>query len=118
MALEKATVSINLGNGIDQKTDSKVGPDNKFNAMYDWIFNKLGKIIKRFGTSKLPDTVVTSFPNPLTIGASDIPSSTFAHNDQTNCLHKAPLEIELMKIQRPAGQRSFQRCQERSYMSA
>lgn len=91
MALQQQNVSLNLANGIDQKTESKIGPDNKFASMFDWIYKKAGKLYKRYGTSKLTDTVVTSFPNALTIGTSEIPSSLFSHKDQLVCQNKGAL---------------------------
>lgn len=91
MALQKTNVSLNLGNGMDQKSDNKVGSDNQYADMKDWIYKKIGKIYKRFGTNKYSATVSTTYPNPLTIGTSTIPSSTFAYKDQLLMQNKGAL---------------------------
>lgn len=91
MALQKTNVSLNLGNGMDQKSDNKIGPDNQFADMMDWIYQKIGKLYKRFGTNKLSADVVTTYPNPLSIGTSLIPSSQFSYKDQLLVQNKGAL---------------------------
>ncbi len=80
--LQKQTVSLNLGNGMDQKTDDKIGPDNNFSQMADFIYKKIGKLYKRFGTERLPNTVTSSLVNPPVIGSSNIPSAVTTFKDQ------------------------------------
>ena len=82
MALQKQTVSLNLGNGMDQKTDDKVGPDNKFSILKNFIYSKLFKLYKRFGTDKL-----TTFTGPVgfttpQLRTSNLPSSLTTYGDQ------------------------------------
>src|SRR6478736_852774 len=91
MALQKGTVSINLGNGIDQKTDDKIGPDDSFSNSRDLVFKKVGKIYKRFGTNKL--TNVSNYPlsNPLSIGDTFIPNNVIGFRDQLLLQNKGVL---------------------------
>lgn len=82
MALQKQTVSLNLGNGMDQKTDDKVGPENKFSILKNWIYSKLFKLYKRFGTDKLTTlTGPANFTTPF-LRTSNLPSSLTTYGDQ------------------------------------
>jgi hypothetical protein len=89
--LQKSTVSINLGNGIDQKDDNKVGAPNSFIDLKDWVWNKMKRLDKRPGTVRHPTTVSTSYPNPLSIGSSNIPSNVLSHKDQLLLQNKGVL---------------------------
>ena len=81
MALQKQTVSLNLGLGMDQKTDDKVGPDNKFSILTNWIYSKLYKLYKRYGTSNIATTCDTSATMPIS-GNTITTSTIFSHKDQ------------------------------------
>lgn len=91
MALEKATVSVNLGQTIDQKDGEFVGDPGSFMILKDWVRNKFKQLDKRPGTETFKTDVITDFPNPLSIGTTDIPPSVFAHRDQLLLQNKGVL---------------------------
>lgn len=91
MPLAEQTVSLNLGGSIDQKDDEKVSDQKSMNQLFDWVWNKLKRLDKRFGTERLPTTVLSDFPSPLAIGNSPIPSGTYAHGDQLLLQNKGVL---------------------------
>lgn len=91
MALQQDTVSLNMGMGIDQKDDDKASAPNTYADLKDWIFTKFLRLDKRFGWLRYVRTLVTTFPNPLSITLSDIRTSTFNHNDQLLLQNKGAL---------------------------
>jgi hypothetical protein len=91
MALQKTTVSVNMGIGVDQKADDKAAPQNNYKTLTDMVFNKFLRIDKRPGTLRLPTDVSTTFPNPLDIGPSEIKSSLTTHNQQLLLQNKGAL---------------------------
>lgn len=82
MALQKQTVSLNLGNGMDQKTDDKVGPENKFSILKNWIYSKLFKLYKRYGTDRLSDDTAPAASTTPQLRQSNLPSTVFTYGDQ------------------------------------
>lgn len=91
MALQKNTVSINLGNGLDQKSDDKIGPDQAFSYVRDWVYTKIGRINKRFGTNKLSNDSYYPLANPLGIGDTPIPNNVIGFKDQLLLQNKGVL---------------------------
>lgn len=91
MALQKQTVSLNLGNSVDQKDDELVGDANTFETLQDFIWDKEKRLAKRFGATAFGTTVSTDFPDPLTIGTSSIRSGVFAHKNQLLLQNKGAL---------------------------
>lgn len=91
MALEKGIVSINMGQGLDLKDDAKVGDMGTYLDLRDFTWNKLKRLDKRPGAPQMPTSLSTDFPNPLTIGQSNIPSSVFAHKEQLCLQNKGAL---------------------------
>lgn len=70
--LEKQTISINMGLGLDTATNDQSGKPNEFEELIDFVWNKEKQIEKRLGTTLLPQTVSTNFSNPQTIGTTSI----------------------------------------------
>lgn len=91
MALQKQTVSLNLSNGIDQKDDEFAGTANTFEDLVDWRFDKDLRMAKRYGTRVLSTTRNSSFPNALSIGSSNIASSSMVYKDQLLLQNKGVL---------------------------
>lgn len=91
MALQKQTISLNLSNGVDQKSDDKVGPESSFSYVRDVVFDKIGKLYKRFGTDQLSTQSNYPLSNPLTIGTSSIPSNVVGFKDQKLMINKGVL---------------------------
>jgi hypothetical protein len=58
MALQKTKVPISFAEGLDTKTDDKQTLPTKLLELENGIFNKIGKINKRFGYDILPQTIV------------------------------------------------------------
>lgn len=92
LMLQKQTFSMNLGKGMDQKSDDKIGSFDMFIHLQDWIYQKIGKIYKRPGSPKLTsDSINNEIASPLTIGSSGIASGLFSHKDQTLLENKGAL---------------------------
>lgn len=82
MALQRQIISMNLGEGIDNSTDIKVGPDNKLNVLENSVYNKLKRIDKRPGSKTLGKTKLIDASNPTVIGASSRANDIFSHGDE------------------------------------
>jgi len=80
--LERQIISLNLGQGIDNATDIKVGPDNKFNALENCVYNKLQRIDKRYGKNKLSKTKLNDVSNAVTIGTTAKANDLFVHKNE------------------------------------
>ena len=80
--LEKQTISINLGLGLDTAKNDQAGDPSEFAELVDCVWNKEKQIEKRPGTEMLPATVSSSFSNPQTIGATSVFNSVAALGDQ------------------------------------
>lgn len=91
MSLQKQTISLNLSNGIDQKSDDKVGPNDSFSDARDVTFDKIGTLYKRPGNDQLGVNSYYPLSNPLTIGASPIPNNVMGYKDQKLLINKGAL---------------------------
>ncbi len=91
MALQKQTISLNLGQSISQENDQKVADQDTFEYAQNVRRDRLRRITKRYGTEQLPTDVVTTFTNPLSIGTSPIASSVHEHGDQLLLQNKGGL---------------------------
>lgn len=91
MALQKQTISLNLSNGIDQKSDDKVGPDSSYSAARDVTFDKIGTLYKRPGSDQLGVNSYYPLTNQLTIGPSSIPSNVMGYKNQKLLINKGAL---------------------------
>lgn len=81
MALQKDTVSINLGMGIDQKDDDKSSKPNTYRDIKDFVFNKFGRIDKRNGQDRLT-TSTDSGTIKTSASLLAVKPSGFSHKDQ------------------------------------
>ena len=70
MALQKQTISINMGLGLDQKDNPQSGEPTNYAELIDCVWNKEKQIEKRPGTNKLPTSSTSDFINAPTIGSS------------------------------------------------
>lgn len=80
--LEYTTISLNLGQSLDQKTNPLVQEGNTFIDVKDSYYSKFGILNKRYGTIQEPINVMNDFSNALGIGSSSIPSYSMVLNDQ------------------------------------
>ncbi|MCB0801739.1 MAG: hypothetical protein KDB74_01460 [Flavobacteriales bacterium] len=58
VGLKKVNIPVNLGNGLSQKTDSKIVATGRLVELINGRFEKLGRTSKRFGSTLLPRTVL------------------------------------------------------------
>lgn len=71
MTLQKQSLTINFGQGLDLKTDPKQVPAGKFLSLKNRVFNKGGLLEKRYGFASLPslpdstNTTLTTLNNNL-----------------------------------------------------
>lgn len=84
--IQKQTLSINFAKGLDTKTDPwQLSPDN-FENLINQVFNKGGRLTKRFGNKKLSSlpnassTYLTTLNGNLTATGNSI----YAYNDNSN----------------------------------
>lgn len=77
MALQKQTIEIPFGVGIDTKTDAKQVQPGKLLALENGVFQKLGKLIKRLGLRPLAQSI---------FGGGTVPSGStvFSFKDELN----------------------------------
>lgn len=85
------TISLNLGQSLDQSNEKFVQDQNTLSVRENFIVDKERRLAKRYGTEKLPTDVITTFPDPLTIGPSAIPTGGAAHRDQLLMQNKGEL---------------------------
>lgn len=82
MALQKDTVSINIANSLDQKSDSKIIEPNKLARLNNRRFRKYGVLDKRPGQLQLSNNVETDYPNALSIETGSGKSTVASYKDQ------------------------------------
>ena len=82
MPLQKDTITVGLAKSVNQKVDDKILDSSQMTSVSDLVFDKDEQLVKRFGQTAQSTTVVSSFPNPLAIGASTFKTTSFAHENQ------------------------------------
>lgn len=104
MALERTGVKINFQNGLDLKNDPNQIPIGKFLKLENGVFDKVGRLTKRFGfpsLTTLPDTssvYVTTFNDNLTAIGDDLK----ALNEGTNTWYRkgyiTPVDVSVLPL--------------------
>lgn len=89
--LEFTTVSLNLANGLDQKANEFVQDAHTFVDIKDAYWSKDGEVNKRYGTTQLPTNVLSNYPSPFAIGATDIANYCFSYRNQLLLQNKGAL---------------------------
>lgn len=81
MALQRDTVPVSLASGMGQKVDDNIAGPNQSTVVSDAIFDKEGRLTKRFGQSVLAQTVQNA-PGNASFGPNAGPNKVFAHENQ------------------------------------
>lgn len=104
MNIQKETLPINFAKGVDQKSDPwQVSPD-RFQALQNTVFNKIGLLTKRNGfglLSTVTDSTVASIKT-YQENLTAIGTSFYAYNeDKASFVNKgafAPLSLEVLSL--------------------
>jgi len=110
MALQRQIISMNLGSGVDNTSDIKVGPDNQFNVLQDFIYPKMKRIDKRYGTRKVGTSVLNDDARPISIGSTTKASDVFAHSDELLMQNKGRLYSYVEDLDKVTIKGNFDPC--------
>lgn len=106
MALQKQSININFGQGLDTKTDEKQIPLGKFLSLTNSVFTKGGLLTKRNGfpsLNSLPDassTYLTTFNGNLTAIGNKLEAYSTGSTQWFNKGSIQPLQLSVQAIVR------------------
>ncbi len=104
MPLQKQSVPINFGQGLDTKTDPLQVPVGKFLALQNIVFDKGGLLEKRNGykaLASLPDdtyTYTTTFNGNLTAVGTSLAAYSSGPNSWTNKGSIQPVDLDTLTL--------------------
>lgn len=110
--LQKQVIDISFAQGLDTKTDPfRVAP-GKFSSLQNSIFDKIGRLTKRNGFSKLPSlpdttsTYLTTFNGNLTAIGDKLEAYSSGSNAWANKGYIQPLDLSTLSLIRSSTNQS------------